>query len=186
MLKPLGLPPGSVRALLLLGLVARTVLDLKDGLVPDPWLWVATLMCGAAYFAARAAGGPGAPPIGPRPRPPLGLPAGTVRLLLLAGAGYALVLLYDRVAPDDLAPHRAPVLWLLGAFALGVVVRLLARRLGRPRDLGTHWGWHLQALAVLISVGGLVAIGATGRQNDVAEWIQVLLAAGPVYYLATR
>ncbi len=189
MLRPLGLPPGSVRALLLLGLVARVILDLRAGQEPASWLLLSVMMAAAAYFSARAssaAAGAGASGEPTRTTAPLGLPAGTIRLLLLAAAGYAVFLLYDRYGTGSVEPQQSPALWLLAAFVLGVIVRVVALKFARPQDAGTGWGWHLQALTVLLAVGGLVAIGATGRQSEVAQWIQVLLAAGPIYYFATR
>jgi hypothetical protein len=106
-----------------------------------------------------------------------------VRLLFLVLAGYGAYLFLAQVAD---VPSNPPVAWILGAFAFGVLMRLLLVRAARPADEGTGWVWHLQALTVLVAVGGLVAIAAMDRSGQVSAWIEPVLAAGAVYYFATR
>ncbi len=186
MRKPLGLPPGSVRALLLLGLVARAVLDLRATGNIANWLLAAIVMSAAAYFSGRSAankGTPGVPDEPVRRTHPLGLPAGTVRTLFLLGAAYGAWLFFQEWRPGK---ADTAVLWILGAFGVGVLARFLLTRAQRPPDAGTHWVWHLQALTVLLALGGLIAIAATGKSADVPAWVEPVLAAGSVYYFATR
>lgn len=186
MLRPLGLPPGSVRALLLLGLGVRAVFDLRWGHGISAWLGTALLLCAAAYYSTRSAAaerGEPSPQDPPRRRHPLGLPAGTVRLLFLVLAGYGVWLFFSKTQGTATHPE---MIWVLGAFALGVVMRFLLGRARRPPDEGTWWVWHLQALAVLLAVTGLVVIGAQDKSANVPDWVEPVLAAGAAYYFATR
>jgi hypothetical protein len=183
MLKPLGLPPGSVRALLLLALVARAILDLKDGVELAPWLLVALLVSAAAYFSARAVGRIGAAdPAAPKPRHPLGLPAGTIRLLFLLALAVGA---YFWFRHHEAGEANVPVVWVAGAFVFGVLVRWFGRRLRRPEDPSTGWFWHLQALVALIAAAGLVTF-AVRAPEGVPDWVEPLLAAVVTYYFGSR
>jgi hypothetical protein len=183
MLKPLGLPPGSVRALLLLAVAARAVLDLRAGADPAIWLVVALVIAGVAYFARRQAGPSTLPaPDAPRPAPPLGLPTGSVRLLFLGVLGYGAYLWLEAHSFEE---AKAPVGWVFGAFVLGVLARAFLRKMREPADAGTGWFWHLQALVALGAAAGLVTFGVT-RPTDLADWVEPLLAAVVTYYFGSR
>jgi hypothetical protein len=189
MLRPLGLPPGSVRALLLIGLGVRAILDLRTHHRIEPWLAVALLVSIAAYFSARSSAQGTAPqdPAAPKPSHPLWLPAGTIRAIVLLLVAYGAWLWY-RHHSIDLEGARgegAPGL-LLGAFALGVVLRWALGKARRPEDVGTGLFWHLQALVALASVGGLIAIALGGLPADIPPWVEPMLAAVVVYYFGTR
>ena len=175
--KPLGLPVGSVRALLLLALVARLVLDLRAHGAAADWLLLSVIISAAAYFAARSGGG--APAGG---RPPLGLPAGTVRLLVLAGAGYG-AWLYTREHPVDW--RHMPVLWVLAGFVAGVLMRFVLGRLRIPDDSSTPAVLHVQALLTLLAAGGLVVLGLNEGAVQ-QDWVEPLLAAALTYYAGAR
>jgi hypothetical protein len=182
MAKPLGLPVGSVRALLLLALTARGVLDLRGGRGVEPWLAVAVLVSGAAYFAARASRR-GMAPLGldaPRPRDPLGLPGGTIRTLFLLGLGYGTWLW---LRDHDLDGDRGEVAAVVIAFLAGVLLRWVLARVPRPPDVATRTIEHAQAFVALLCSAGLVAIGVTGVD---AAWSDPLLAAVCTYYAGAR
>jgi hypothetical protein len=184
-LRPLGLPAGSVRALLLLGLAARAILDLRDGFRIEAWLAAALIVAAAAYFSARASSmSAEAGPAGQRVRPPLGLPRGTIRTLFLLALTYG-VWLWQR-GKDDLRIEDMPVAWVLIGFVLGVLVRWFFAKMQRPDDLGTPLFFHLQALVALVAVGGLIAISATRPGEGVPDWAEPLLAATVVYYFGAR
>jgi MprA protease rhombosortase-interaction domain-containing protein len=184
-LKPLGLPPGSVRALLLLALGARAVLDLREGAEIAPWLAATLLLCGAAYFglrhASRHAPGP-AVPGAPRPRPPLGLPAGTVRFFFLALVGYGAYLWIGR---HGATAANAPIGWVVAGFVVGIVVRLLFARSREAEDPSTPAFWHAQALVVLAAAGGLVAFSVS-QPAGLPDWVEPFLAACVTYYFGSR
>ena len=187
-IKPLGLPVGSVRALLLLGLGARALLELRRAGELPAWLGTALLIAAASYFSSRSAmnaraADRAAREAGAAPRRhPLGLPAGTVRLVFLAAVGYGAWLWFHQRA-EPVA--RLPVAWILAAFALGVVMRAVFTR-WRPADAGARLFDHLLALVALVAVGGLVALAVTGRAADLGDGSQPLLAAVVVHYFATR
>jgi hypothetical protein len=184
--RPLGLPVGSVRALSLLGLTARAVLDLVARRPHAPWLVAAVVVCGAAYFAARASrrglvpAATGVP--APRPRDPLGLPAGTVRLLFLVGVG---VCSWLYLREHRIEGARAGVALVVGGFGVGVLVRWFLTQVRRPEDASTLVFEHLQALASLVAAGGLVAFAVTGTAGT-HDWIEPALAAACTYYAAVR
>ncbi len=197
MARPLALPVGSVRALVLLGLAARALLDLQATYTVAPWLVAALVVSAAAYVGARAMcsamGGPPAPPppfpTGPegvaprRPRPPLGLPAGTIRTLFLLAVAYGAWLWLSH---HDVPEEGRPVLLVVGAFFAGVVVHAVLARARRPADTSTRLFEHAQALAAVVAAGGLVAIAATGHSASLAPWMEPTLAAVCTYYAGVR
>lgn len=187
MSRPLGLPVGSVRALVLLALTARAVLDLRAvGGVPA-WLAAAVLVNAAAYFASRAsresvheatdAFG------GRKPRPPLGLPTGTVRFLFLALVGYGCWLWFKE---HHIEATQQPLVVVVGAFAIGVLVRWFLAQVRPPTDTGSLLFEHLQAFVVLVAAAGLVTLRVTGQSGEVASWIEPTLAAACTYYAGAR
>ena len=192
MSRPLSLPAGSVRALLLLALCARAIVDLRYGRDLAPWLGAAIVVSAAAYFGHRAAVArrPAVPAPAPAidapppPRPPLGLPAGTVRTLFLGGVAYA-TWLWSR-SHHGLESHDVPVATVLCAFLFGVATRWLLTRMRGGDDEGTLAFEHGQALVALLAAGGLVALSATGRPLDVPPWVEPALAAVCTYYAGAR
>jgi hypothetical protein len=189
MLKPLGLPQGSVRALLLLGLFARAILDLRRAPHETPlWLGVALVVSVVAYFSSRSSARAGiagtVPPEGaPRVRHPLFLPAGTIRTIVLVLVGYGAWLWFRH---HDVRLGAVPTAWVLGAFALGVLVRWALGKARRPEDTGTGMFWHLEALVALACVGGLLAIALGQGPPDLPTWIEPLLGSVVVFYFGTR
>ena len=154
----LGLPAGSIRALLalmVLGLLGTIVLLHKEKEAPLLFLYLQYLMflILAHFFAAHGStiGGAG-------DRSPLGLPRGSVRLLLLAGfAGLVAWLYLNRSEVQDVptAPVEVPI-FLLGAFLLGL---LLAHAVQRPLARGggvPYWFQDVQAWLALLAMAGMV------------------------------
>ncbi len=121
----MGLPAGSIRALLAVMIFATTwgLLVLRpDHEVPD-YLGDLLFIIMGHYFASRRRADQGSEP-GP---PPLWLPSGTIRLVLIAGCAAVAALLYRR--GQLTAPSRNPgvvTLLLVGGFLLGVVMNALA------------------------------------------------------------
>jgi hypothetical protein len=176
-IKPLGLPVGSVRALLAVAVLARLVLDVQAHGEAASWLVAAALIHVVSYFSARSAGAEG-----PRGRAPLGLPRGTIRLLLLLALGVT-AWLYLR--QHGIASERLPILWVLGGYAIGVVARALFLGLNLPHDAGTPGIYHLQALVTLAAAVGLVLLGLNVATESPA-WVGPLLAAFTTYYAGVR
>lgn len=184
MTRPLGLPVGSVRALCLIGLAARTILDLQEHRGVASWLGAALLVCAAAYFASRAARGHALlDDTGSRPRHPLGLPVGSIRLLFLAAVSYGAWLWFR---DHRLTESEQPLVIVVGAFVIGVLVRWFLAQVRRPEDASTLAFEHLQAFIAIVAVGGLVALAVTHRTDDVSSWIQPTLAAACTYYFGVR
>ena len=153
-LHALGLPAGSVRALLAL-LIFGTVLGLlalRPSLeVPDYLRDLLFIILGH-YFASRHRAG-----LVDEPGPsPLFLPSGSVRFLLIAGCLGVGGLLYSR--GQLTAPGRHPgvvTLWLIGGFLLGVMLNWLrAKIFGRdgraPRFLEDTRALLSMAAAVIL------------------------------------
>ena len=184
--RPLGLPVGRVRALLLLALGIRAIYELRFTHGLSPWLVVALLLSAASYFAARAAAVPSAAPVPGAPmrrgRPPLGLPTGTVRLVFLVFAVYGTWLWFrDR----DLGVGGAPaVCWVLAAYVLGIVAGGIVRR-SRAPDAAEATPWdHALALVTLIAAAGLVWLAVAKASPP--TWVEPLLGALVVHYFAAR
>ncbi len=190
MTKPLGLPVGSIRALLLLALTARGILALRCETELEPWLWVAVLVSAAAYFAARSTtlgwGPTPPPPYQERPplsQLPLALPRGTIRTLFLLGVGYGLWLWTRH---HDIQLRTQPLILVLGAFVAGVLVRWFLGQVRRPDDTSALMIEHVQGFAALAAAAGLVWIGTKCGSLPEEWWVEPTLAAGCTFYAGAR
>ena len=188
--KPLALPRGSIRAVLLLSLVATAILDIRNDGEIQSWLVAALVIAAVSYFSARSttnafrtdADGKVA-----KGGHPLGLPAGSVRTLFLLAVAYGAWLWLDSADHPALVPANAALAWVLVAFVLGVITRWILKRMRRPDDAGARFLDHLLALVSLSAGLGLVAIAASGGGDaDVPAWGEPLLAAVVVHYFGTR
>ena len=195
MSRPLALPSGSIRALLLLALAARAILDLTHDGDIAAWLAAALLVSAAAYFGHRAAAprrsaaattgeADGEARGGRDPTPPLGLPAGTVRTIFLFALAYGTWLWLDR--HHGLAERDYAVASVLLAFIFGIVIRWIVSRLKGGGDAGTLAFEHGQAFVALVSAAGLVVFASTGRPLDGPSWVEPALASVCAYYAGAR
>ncbi len=128
----LGLPSGSIRALLALLIFATTwsLLVLRPSREVPDYLRDLLFIIMGHYFAARRRSDQGDEP-GP---PPLYLPRGSVRLILIAGSAAVALVLFQR--GQLTTPRSNPgvvTLLLVGGFLLGVVLNAVADAL---RDRG--------------------------------------------------
>lgn len=154
---PLGLPSGSVRALLTLITVAVVVSNLAHGVKPDA-LWIGTLLVALAhYFASRRA--VVLPPdviarlesegVLRRERNPLFLPRHSIRaIIVLAFAGLAVYLYREGKL---LEPAPLSVLGIVSAYLLGALVRGVTGWLNRRRTQSRFWG-DARATIVLVAM----------------------------------
>jgi hypothetical protein len=163
----LGLPAGSVRALLAFAVLAmlwvialRPVLggqSLADFKLPLEFVYLQILMVLilAHFFAAHGGS------IGPHAggRSPLGLPRGSVRFLLLAGYLGLAVYLF-RIQPKfEVPPQGAFVLLMLllfSGFFLGHVLTAAVR--GASRGTLPFWFQDVQAWVALLAMGVLAVL----------------------------
>jgi hypothetical protein len=158
----LGLPAGSVRALLAFGVLAylwvlvlkpgpdgKSLLANKDASLAFIYLQFLMVLILAHFFAAHGS------TIGGQVsrRSPLGLPRGTVRFLLLAGYLGLAVYLYQ-TQPVFQMPERGPVLLLLlvliSAFFLGHILTALVGWFSGP--FLPPWFQDLQAWIALLAL----------------------------------
>jgi hypothetical protein len=124
-LHALGLPAGSIRALLALLIFGSVLglLALRPTLEVPDYLRDLLFIIMGHYFAVRHRTGSAEEP-GPSP---LFLPRGSVRFLLIAGCVGVGALLYSRGQLTAPGQHPGVVtLWLVGGFLLGVALNYLA------------------------------------------------------------
>jgi hypothetical protein len=158
-LHALGLPSGSIRALLAVMIFATTwgMLVLRPSQeVPDYLANLLFIIMGH-YFATRRRAehdqdqGPGPPP--------LWLPRGSIRLVLVGGCAGVAALLYRRGQLTTVDQHPGVVtLLLVGGFLIGVVANGLATR-WKDRGHLQHRGFEdVRALVAMAAAIALVAL----------------------------
>jgi hypothetical protein len=187
----LGLPSGSIRALLAILIFATvwcSILVQPTREIPD-YLGDLLFIIMGHYFAARrrSAAEPEPDP------PPLFLPRGSVRLFLLAGSVLVAILLYQRGQLTTLERNPAVVtLLLVGGFLLGVALNAVAawwKDRGHPtprflEDLRAIVSLAAATLLVLLVLNRLVPVFPTARVDDLlSQWVH-LGRLGPEHILA--
>ncbi len=156
-LHALGLPGGSVRALLALGVVGTVCgLLLRDPsqALPEHLESLLFVVLGH-YFAARSAA-PGDASAGP---PPLWLPRGSVRLLLVAALVTVGVMVVRQGGAETM--RGVITLVLVFAFLLGLAITRIARWVRQRIGVGRFFQ-DLSALVGLGAVGLLAAQAFVG------------------------
>lgn len=190
---PLGLPPGSVRALLTLLVLGVVGLEMVRGRAVAP-LWVETLMIALAhYFTSRRF--VQLPPhlreqlehegVLQREANPLYLPRHTIRVAIVSTfVGLAAYLAFDGRL---LRPEPLAILATVFAYLLGVVGRSALGWWMRGRDMPSlRWWDDAKALVVL---GVLVLVAAAYVVNR-PEWIpqsfQLAVLGLVLFYFGSR
>ena len=156
-LHALGLPSGSIRALLAVMVFATTwgLLLLRPSQeVPDYLADLLFIIMGH-YFASRRRAEQGREP-GP---PPLWLPSGSIRLVLVAGCAATAALLYRRgqLTSVDRNPGVVTLL-LVGGFLIGVVANGLATWWKDRGHLRHRAFEDVRALVVMAAAVALVGL----------------------------
>ena len=199
-----GLPNGSVRAVLALivcGSICALLWIRPDRPVPDYLQNLMFIILGH-YFASR--GQSDADAMADHGPPPLYLPRGTVRWMLVLGfvATGWLLFRQQRMAIRDATgvrpTHAAVTLILVGGFLLGVVVARVRARLFRrgrrpPRvfeDVRAGLALVAGVLLVLI-LFGVLSLPDTGTPAEVHRWmvkyrVEDVLAAVVGFYFGSR
>lgn len=194
---PLGLPTGSVRALLTLTCVAVVVVTTARA-QPLDLFWVEALLISMAhYFTSRRF--VSLPPatlrklehdgVLERESQPLFLPKGSIRALIIAAFVGLAVYLYQK-NPDEL--WSTPVMTLLAlvsAYFLGAVVRAIANFLARWRTgPPSRWWADTKALVVLgamavAAIPDLVGAGGFFQEHDIIRHVALGLM---LFYFGSR
>jgi hypothetical protein len=193
----LGLPAGSVRALLAFGVLgALWLLVLKHGSAKMPMVFVylqfLMLMIMAHYFTAHGH------TIGEHisASSPLGLPRGSVRFLLLVGYAGLVIYLY-RTQPEFEYPPTGDFLLLLTLLVTGYFLGHYITAIIRGMSGGTLPFWYQDVCAwlALLAVIGLgillivyLVINPNAPPEDKVETptVDAILAAIVGYYFGAR
>jgi hypothetical protein len=204
--QPLGLPRGSVRSVLVIfifGIIWALLLLPADRAVPIPlYMFYLVFLILGSYFASQShhvhLGHAGE-------QPPLHLPRGTVRvLILLASIGVVAYGLYQsgedflpRLQPDLTQMKSEPFLPLVigGAFFAGHILAWITRTLlGRNGEVPA-WVQDVQSWLALLAVLGMVVellrltvISPTldpARPGEMPTW-EAILAGIVAFYFGAR
>ncbi len=155
---PLGLPPGSVRAvlsLIIVGLFWLILLLPQENALQVPLYLYCLLGLVFIFFVSH---GHSIAPQGSGHRSPLGLPKGSIRAIIFLGTAAVIgwcvhsnrALLLERLTPTPEMLYQWPylLLALVGGFFLGWLIRL-----GPWRNV--YWFQDIQAWISLIAMAGL-------------------------------
>lgn len=196
---PLGLPRGSVRAVLaflVLGTVWALLLipaeKIRDGI--PPYLFYLTFLIVGSYFSSRA--GTPHPKITGEPQP-LFLPRGTIRALIILGFVGACTIGYhhdhrffEKIHLGHIAAAPLLPFVLFGSFFLGVVVNALAGWvLMRPGGMPT-WYQDVLAWVSVLAVFGLafdviyqlVIVPHSASSSELPQWHGILAGIVAFYF----
>jgi hypothetical protein len=195
---PLGLPPGSVRALLILMVMGTIwVLLLMPRVVHVPlYLWYLLFLTTGAYFAGRSSTRDNGPA-------PLYLPRGSIRILIVVGffgiIGYAIFrdpsgfvntpMLTEADKKETLVLPTV----MIGAFLLGSIVNAACWKLLKRPEGMPSWYQDVQAWVSVLAVLGLGAqvilelvIFPSLANPPSLPHLEILLSAVIAFYFGVR
>ena len=190
---PLGLPTGSVRALLtlvILAIVAHEIVLGREVAI----VWVETLVIALAYYFTyrRFVALPpqllarleqeGAIPKEPNP---LGLPRHSIRIAIVLTISALAVYLYR-----EKRLHEPQVVTILGTticYLVGVLIRGITHWWWRGRTtLGSHLWEDTKAVAVLAAVIGTAVMTFVGGPALVPHWLETTTVGFALFYFGSR
>lgn len=191
---PLGMPTGSVRALLTLIVVAVVVVNIASGQKDLDVIWVETLLMALAhYFTSRRfvdlpndvrlrleeEG------ILEDERHPLFLPKHSIRLLLIGSFVGLAVYLYQQNRLWE--PRAITLLGMISAYLLGKLLRNVTGWLNRWRSTppSRFWG-DAKALVVLGAVGLVAICEFTGMRPVLDERVHKVALGLLLFYFGSR
>jgi len=189
---PLNLPRGSIRALVTLALlITLWSLVLTPGKDVPLVLTYLTLMVVGHYFGSRESAQRKSDPAtaAKRPKSPLGLPAGTVRVVIVLGfAGVGYYHLRDRdPAAIDIEDRATAILCIVGAMLIGLLIRKFADVVSRGTPSAPiRWFENAKGVTVLVATALLVIGSVLGQ--DQPQMQNMTLVAAPVigFYFGSR
>jgi hypothetical protein len=192
---PLGLPPGSVRAILALVLCGSLWYEVLKGVPasPTPILLESSRLVVAFYFGVRSTA-PLSQPVVPTALPvkqPLRLPRGTIRGILLIGFFGVIAYLWFQGRP--LFAEFALILQVLASYLVGVAISQAIerrRRAGKVPSLGIRIWRNVNALgAIALTVyicGVLLGRWSQLAPPQFAVFTENALAWVVAYYFGSR
>jgi len=190
---PLGLPNGSVRALLTLLIVAMVVTEVARGRHVE-LLWTETLMIALAHYFTSRRFIRLPPPVLerleaeghlPRESQPLFLPRHSIRgLIVLAFVGVAVYLYRQNRL---LEPESLSILGTVAAYLLGVLARSIWGWLMRHRAKGASPWWEdFKAVLVLIVLSINAAAYLFDRVDLLPHQSRTVAVALVLFYFGSR
>lgn len=194
---PLGLPSGSVRALLTLVVVGVACADIIAHKTIEP-IWTETLMVALAYyFTSRRF--MQLPPevlqklendgvITKEPLP-LYLPKGTIRIAILAAfAGvFAYQFQKNELLSGDASKDTFPIFITLMAYFAGTTVRGVLSWWNRGRNVpASRWWADTKAVTVLGALGLTAFLQIVGQQHMAPVWLENITMAMVLFYFGSR
>ena len=196
---PLGLPTGSIRAVLALIMCGSIWYLALNGLAIPTILVESVLLVIGFYFGVRQGAAPALqpaatapPPVAPGGKPvkvrqPLHLPRGSVRTLLLVGFFGTIAWLWTH--DQGLPGAFLLILQVMASYVIGYVVSVIVHRrrmAGKPVIRAVVWFRNLNAAAVIGLVGYVCASFALGWPQLLAPYTDNLLAWTVAYYFGSR
>jgi len=191
---PLGLPPGSVRALLTLMIVSTAIVQTVRGDKLDVALAESLMIVLASYFATRRV--IDLPPDVlekleqegqlPSERHPLYLPPFSIRIIILLSFAGAAGYLYQQ--GRLFTPEALATLGLVFAYFVGVLLRALGKLFGRwklPEGV-LDWFADLRALVVLGAVATLTVCYWVERREALPDWAESTTLSLLLFYFGAR
>jgi hypothetical protein len=191
----LGLPPGSIRALLTLMTVGFIVVQTARG-IRVSLLWFESLMIVLAHYFAHRRFVPLSPPIREKLKceelieddtHPLYLPQHSLRtIIVLSFVGLAIYLWAEGRLRD---PVAMPVFISVGSYFLGIGFGALAAWRSRGKTSSTaSWFENVRAIVTLIAVAFVIAVQLFGWQQSIpyGDKLEALPLALMLFYFGSR
>ena len=190
---PLGLPTGSVRAVLTLLILALVVHEVVLGRLVAV-IWTETLVIALAYYFTyrRFVSLPrevlirleqeGALPREPNP---LGLPRHSIRILIILTIGALGTYLYREhrlLEPQVITIFGTALCYLLGVFISAVTSWWSKGR----KTLATHLWEDIKAVAVLLTVAATATLYFHSGADLVPHWLQTTTVGLVLFYFGSR
>ena len=193
--RTLGLPPGSIRALLTLMTVGFIVVQTARG-IRVGLLWFESLMIVLAHYFAHRRFVPLSPAVRERLKAellleddtnPLHLPRHSLRtMIILAFVGLGIYLARKGRLLD---PVAAPVFISVGSYFLGIGFGAIVTWKTKGRSVsGTSWFDHARALVTLLAVALTIAVQILAWEHRIpyGEKLEVLPLALMLFYFGSR
>jgi hypothetical protein len=190
---PLGLPSGSVRALMTMIVVAVTCTDIIHGNLIEP-VWAETLMVALAYyFTSRrfiqlppdVLGKLESDGYIPKEPLPLYLPRGTIRIAILVT--FLSVAAYQFQNGKLFNNETFSIFVTLLAYFTGTTVRGVLNWWYRGRNIpASRWWADLKAVTVLGALVLTAILQVVGQQHLAPMWLENITMAMVLFYFGSR